>query len=195
MNIMSRKKQNYITLEFSIGPFHSIWNIHFSLNLFPVNYYITIWKIGIRWGWLASIYTYTCILKKKKLLNCCFSFSNLWKKFYRIENKIHHTSINIILVNYNDIHKIYVQGNLLDAYSNVEEQNKTLNQTSGPGVCVVKRAVYLHVNHHHALEEPWLWKHKYLSHSLTWLECPKSVVDGSLRWDLIHVGDLFISCL
>lgn len=102
------------------------------------------------------LYIYMYPKKKKKLLNCCFSFSNLWKKFYRIENKIHHTSINIILVNYNDIHKIYVQGNLLDAYSNVEEQNKTLNQASGPGVCVVKRAVCLHVNHHRALEEPWL---------------------------------------
>lgn len=59
-------------------------------------------------------------------------------------------------MNYNDIHKIYVQGNLLDAYSNVEEQSKMLNQTSGTGICVVKRAVYLHVNYHRALEEPWV---------------------------------------
>lgn len=38
-----------------------------------------------------------------------------------LENKIYHRSINIIHANYNNIHKIYVQGNLLDGYSNVEK--------------------------------------------------------------------------
>lgn len=84
-----------------------------------------------------------------------FSFSNLWEKFYRLENKIHHTSIKIILVSHSNIHKIYVQGNLLDAYSNVQEQSQKQNQTSGTRICVVKRAVHLHVNYHHALEELW----------------------------------------
>lgn len=87
-----------------------------------MNYFNTIWQVDIRRGDLLLSTNIACILKI--CLNCCFSFSNLWKKFYRLENKIHHTSINITLVNYNNIHKIYGQGNLLDAYSHVEEQCK-----------------------------------------------------------------------
>lgn len=121
---ISRKKNpesDHIRIFY--GPLlNSIWNIQSSLIFFPMNYFNTIWQVDIRRGDLLLSTNIACILKI--CLNCCFSFSNLWKKFYRLENKIHHTSINITLVNYNNIHKIYGQGNLLDAYSHVEEQSK-----------------------------------------------------------------------